>query len=320
MSLFGSWLTTRSLDAAIDVTSERMSAAVVASRDGKVAVTAHASEPLPPGVVVPSFTGANIADPRAAAAALKRLVDRLPARPKRVALVLPDSAAKVSLVRFDQIPPRRDDLDQLVRWQVRKSLPFPAEEAAMTYTPGLSVGERGREYLVVAARCSVVGEYEALCDQIGAHAGLIDLATLSLLNMFLASRTAPAGDWLLVHVRSDSTSIAIMRGQDVVFYRNRAEGEQDSLGDLVHQTTMYYQDRLSGAGFSRVLVGGVGRHPDAVDAVKRSVEEHLGLAVESVDPTKMAALTDRISASADLMDILGPLVGISIRQMTRAAA
>ena len=41
-------------------------------------------------------------------------------RPRRVALVIPDVAARVSLVRFDQVPSRRDDLDQLIRWQVQE--------------------------------------------------------------------------------------------------------------------------------------------------------------------------------------------------------
>jgi Tfp pilus assembly PilM family ATPase len=320
MSLFGSWLASQPPDTAIEVAPDRLSAAVVTYRDGKPVVSAHATELLPAGVIVPSFAGLNINDRPSAEAAMRRLIDRLPSRPKRVGLVLPDNAAKVSLVRFDQLPARRDDLDQLVLWQARKSLPFSTGEAAVTYTPGLSVGERGREYLVVAARRDVVSEYEALCGVVDAHAGLVDLASLSLLNMFLASQSAPEGDWLLVHLRADSTSIVVMRGEHVVFYRNRAEGEQDSLEDLVHQTTMYYQDRLSGGGFSRVLVSGAGRYPGAVEAVRRSVQEHLGLTVASVEPTAVAGLTDRISASADLIDMLGPLIGISIRTLQEAAA
>ena len=320
MSLLGSWLASPAPDAAIEVAPDRISAAVVAFRDGKPTVAAHATEPLPAGVVVPSFTANNIADRAAAGAAMRRLIDRLPSRTKRVALVLPDSAAKVSLVRFDQMPSRRDDLDQLVRWQVRKSLPFSADDAAVTYTPGLAIGERGREYLVVVARRGIVNEYEGLCSTVGLQAGLVDVATLSLLNMFLSAGAAPSGDWLLVHVRADSASVAIMRGEDVVFYRNREEGGQESLGDLVHQTTMYYQDRLSGSGFSRVLVSGVGRYPGAVESVKRSVQEHLGLTVVPVEPTKIAALTDRISASSDVLDVLGPLIGISMRTVEGVVA
>lgn len=316
MSLFGSWLAGGMPDAAVEVRTDRISAAVIGRRDARAVVTAHASEPLPAGAVVPSFLASNVVDPGATAAALRRAIERLPIRPKRIGLVIPDSAAKLSLVRFDQVPSRRDDLDQLVRWHMRKSLPFPIDDAAVTYTPGLQTGEKGREYLVVAARRAIVAEYEAVCAAVGAHAGLVDLTTLSLVNMFLAARAAPGGDWLLVHVRSDSTSIVIMRGDDVVFYRNRAEGDPESLTDLVHQTTMYYQDRLSGAGFARVLVGGAG----SVEAARQSLEQHLGLSVESVDPTSMATLTDRLSASPDLVDVLGPLIGISLRTAAPVAA
>ena len=95
------------------------------------------------------------------------------------------------------------------------------------------------------------------------HAGLVDLSTFSVVNLFLAS-AIPAGDWLVVHVRPDYTSIAIMRGGDLIFFRNRGEGEDEALADVVHQTTMYYQDRLSGQGFARVLARRI--EPDARQA------------------------------------------------------
>jgi len=122
----------------------------------------------------------------------------------------------------------------------------------------------------------------------------------------------PSGDWLLVHLRPDYTSIVIMRGEQVIFFRNRPEGDEASMADLVHQTAMYYQDRLSGQRFSRVLLGGSGRVTGFEEA-RRSLEDRLGASVEPVDPTGFAALTDRISVTPDLMDVLGPLVGMAVR-------
>jgi hypothetical protein len=44
---------------------------------------------------------------------------------------------------------------------------------------------------------------------------------------------------------------------------------------------------------------------------QRSIEDRLGAAVMPVDPTRTAALADRIgAASSDLMSVLAPLVGI----------
>ena len=69
-----------------------------------------------------------------------------------MALVVPGSRGKVSLVRFDQMPSRRDDLDQLIRWQMKKSTPFPIEDACVTYSPGARDAAEGSEFVVVAAR------------------------------------------------------------------------------------------------------------------------------------------------------------------------
>jgi hypothetical protein len=111
-----------------------------------------------------------------------------------------------------------------------------------------------------------------------------------------------------------------MRGDDMIFFRNRQEGEEESLADLVHQTAMYYQDRLEGRGFSRILLGGIGRTPGAVDLARRNLEERMGTIVEPIDPTCGAALTDRIQATPELMATLAPLVGMLLRSQREGVA
>ena len=83
----------------------------------------------------------------------------------------------------------------------------------------------------------------------------------------LAGSGRPAADWLLVNVAADYASIALLRGPHLIFFRNRAADTDGTLADLVHQSAMYYEDRLKGAGFARVILAGaaagraaVGRH------------------------------------------------------------
>jgi type IV pilus assembly protein PilM len=311
MSLLATWLASPAPDAAVEIAPERVSVATLTSRGGGAVVQSYASEALPAGAVVPSLTSPNVVDRAAVAGALRSAFDRLSSRPRRVAVVIPDLAAKVSLVRFEQVPARREDLDQLVRWQLKKSTPFPVDDACVTYTPAARTID-GAEFLAAVARRDVVQEYEGVCEAVGAYAGLVDLATLSVLNLFLAS-SPPASDWLVVHLRPTYTTLAIMRGEHVIYFRSRPEDDDDSLGDLVHQTAMYYEDRLAGQGFARVLLGGSGQAPGAVDAARRSLEERLSVTVEPIDPSRAAAVADRISVTADLMDVLAPLVGMLLR-------
>jgi type IV pilus assembly protein PilM len=318
MSLFASWIAAPPPDAAVEIATDRVAVAVVGARSGGLVVQSYAAEPLPAGAVSASLTSSNIHDRAAVAIALRTALDRAGARPRRVALVIPDLAAKVSLVKFETVPSRREDLEQLVRWQVKKAAPFPIEEALVTYTPAARAADGSADFLVLSARRDLIGEYEGVCSELGMYAGLVDLATLSVVNLFFGAPDVPSGDWLVVHLRPEYTSIAIMRGEHVIFFRNRPEGDEAAIADLVHQTAMYYQDRLSGERFSHVFLGGGGRVPGAVETARRSLEERLAASVEPIDPTRTAALTDRISVTPDVMDILGPLVGMAVR--TRRAA
>jgi Tfp pilus assembly PilM family ATPase len=307
MSLFASWLASPPPDAAIEIAADRVAGAVIAMRGDGPVVSAHASEPLRPGVVTPSLTAANIQDRQAVIGSIRRVVEKLGTRPRRVALVIPDTAVKVSLLRFDNVPARRDDFEQLVRWQLRKAAPFPVEAAAVTYSAGLA-SNGGREFVVELARQECVREYESVCEDAGLYSGLVDTATFSLLGLFAGA--GADGDWLLVHVRPDYTSIVIVRDDVVIFYRNRSEDGQETLPDLVHQTSMYHQDRLSGGSFAHVYLAGAGRASGAADAGRRAIEDRLGVAVEPLDQSRAATLTDRLTATPELMDVVGPAIGL----------
>jgi len=236
---------------------------------------------------------------------------------------VPDVVAKVSLVKFETIPAKAQELDQLIRWQVRKSAPFAIEEAQVSYVPGLRADD-GQEYVVSLARRSVIEEYEGLCAAAGAHAGIVDLSTFNVVNAVLGGSAAPSGDWLLVNIAADYTSIALLRGPNLIFFRNRAADTEGTLADLVHQTAMYYEDRLKGAGFARVILAGAGVAPIDptidIDAARRNLEERLRTPVDLVDPRAAATLTDRITAAPALLDTLAPLVGLLLRDRTGVPA
>jgi len=307
---------------AVEVAAHQVSAASLEFRGGKPFVAAHAVEPLPDGALVPSLTARNAHNRVAVVAALTRVLERT-GRPRRVGLVVPDLVAKVSLVRFEQVPARTADLDQLVRWQVRKAAPFAIEEAQVSYVPGQRATD-GQEFIVSLARRDVVEEYEALCADAGAHAGVVDLATFNVVNVVLAGSAPSLVDWLLVNVAPDYASIAIMRGEHLIFFRNRAAETEGTLADLVHQTAMYYEDRLEGAGFGRVLLAGAAGAGAAqagdIEHLRRSLQERLATPVETVDPRAAAGLTDRIVAAPALLDTLAPLVGLLLRGREAAVA
>ena len=302
-------------DAAIEIASHRVAAVALAGRGGRASVVAHAVAPLAEGVVSPLLTGPNVRDRGALIAAVSAALDEI-GRPKRVGLIVPDPVSKVSIVKFQQVPPRAQDLEQLIRWQVRKAAPFAIEDAQVSFVQGAQ-GPDGQDFIVTLARRDVIAEYESVCSAAGSYAGLVDVSTFNVINAVLAGAGAPTGDWLLVNVATDWASMAILRGGDLMFFRSRGSEGDGTLADLVHQTAMYYEDRLKGAAFERVMAcgssSGGAQQIVGTETLAKSLEQRLGVKVDAVDPRNAAALTDRIDAAPALLDALAPAVGLLMR-------
>jgi len=315
MSPLPSFFTSPPPSVGVEIASDRVTAVSLTRQAANWIVAAHATERIAPGIVTPALNAMNVHDAQALAAAVRSAFDKLGSRPRRIALVIPDPAAKLSLLRFEKVP-AASDLDQLIRWQMRKAAPFKPEEAQISWVPAARLPEGGREYLVTLARIDIVESYMRACSDAGAEAGVVDLASLNLINAALAAGVeASAADTLLVHVAPDYATLAIVRNRDLIFFRTRQlDGEAD-LADLVHQTAMYHEDRLNGARFSRVVLSGASaRGADAGERLRKTLEERMGVRVEPLDFRSAAAMRDRIGAGLDLLDTLAPAVGVVLRE------
>ena len=98
-------------DVALEINQAQVAAARVAWRGGQAVIAGHALEMLPAGAVQPGLSALNIPDVPAVAQIIARVFAELGARPSRVALVLPDTVAKVSLVKLEQVPAKIADLN-----------------------------------------------------------------------------------------------------------------------------------------------------------------------------------------------------------------
>ena len=133
-------------------------------------------------------------DPAALAAAIRAALDRMSPRPRRVALVLPDSVAKVSLLRFEKVPAKVQDLDQLIRWQIRKAAPFRIEDAQVSWVPGIALAGGGREFSSLVARRDIIESYERACEAAGRARRHRGPRHVNLMNAVLGARGPRVGD------------------------------------------------------------------------------------------------------------------------------
>jgi type IV pilus assembly protein PilM len=317
----GSWFASPPPSVAVEIGAGRVTAVVLGTVDGAPAVTAQATERLPEGLVVPSLTTPNLTDKAAIAAAIERTLRAVGVSRGRAALIIPDGAAKVSVVHFEKVPAKAEDLAQLVRWQVRKSVPFPLEQAQVSWTPGVA-DATGADYVVTVARQDIVQDYELALAAAGVQVGLVDLATFNLVNLLLAADAAGhaagagRGDWLLVHVTPDASTMVIVRDGALLLFRHRPVDGEGSLADLGHQTAMYYEDRLNGQGLSQAVVAARDVDPAVLgdlQALGRALEQRVGKAVVEIDPRSLVRIAAE-SATGGERAAIAAAIGVLLRE------
>ena len=305
-----SWLTPSPVDLAIEISSRRVTVAQVAG----TAVAACGSEPLPPEAITPQFIGPNVELRQVVLDAARRALEHAGVKPaKRVALVVPDSIARVTLVSLEHVPEKAADLKAVLDFHVKKATPFPLDEARVGHTR-IHADAAATTFAVVVTRLDVLSQYEAIPSALGMHAGIVELASFNMINAVLASPAPPGGDWLLVSIAAEATTLAIVRGSTLMFYRQRPTVDNEPLSALVHQTAMYHEDRMGGTAFSRVVLCGAAQGSGGAERVRSEIAARLGLPAEGIDARATAAVRTQLSSAPDLLDALAAPVGLLLRE------
>ena len=219
-------------------------------------------------------------------------------KPGKVSLILPDNLAKVSIVTLPERPATRKQLREMLRFKLRRSVPFRLEEAAISSWALPGPGPELNLLVAVMLR-SVVEQYEAAFEAAGARPGLVDLCTPSLFNLArpgIAKAVSSGADAALLNCTRNYFTLMIVRADRVVFFwcKTYAGGEEaDASGRLavmareLTSSLSYYADKLGGSGVGTVFVRAVSPGLDVVVPVL----ERIGVtsvrafdAAEALDP------------------------------------
>ncbi len=145
----------------------------------------------------------------------------------RLGILVPDASVRVAILHFETLPDNRAEADSLVRWKMGGILPFPAEEARVSYQV-LFKGEQSVELLAMGMRSSVVTEYETEFGTLSFTPALVLPATAALLPLLPAGSAASQ---VLVHVCSGSVTTVVVVGDSISFWRNRVIEEHTAEGE-----------------------------------------------------------------------------------------
>ncbi|HKD86493.1 MAG TPA: hypothetical protein VKB58_17225 [Terriglobales bacterium] len=283
---------------ACEISADRVVAARI-SEEGK-AIEAATAYALPPDLLTPGLQQANLADRSKAVPVLRDSLNAVAGRTRDICLIIPDATTRVMLLDFDTLPDKAQDADAVVRFRLKKSLPFDVEQSAVSFDrQGTSNPIR-----VVAAVTprSVLDEYESLVREAGFNPGSVLPSMVAALGLADASRPA-----MIIKVERGTTTFAIVDQNQLLLYRALENGGAtvtgESLVDDVNTSLVYFEDRY-GVAVDRVLVTGV----HSAQALQEAFSNGSNIRVEElVSSTAAVTAAGNVPRSA-LAGVLGALV------------
>ncbi len=189
---------------------------VVAARseDAQALLSAAAYSLFAEGIVVPSLKPVNISRRTETVAAVKKALEAVALKERQTTVVLPDAAVRVLLLDFDALPAKAAEALPVVRFRLKKLLPFDADEAVVSYQ--VMSTQRGLvRVLAVAVPKDVLAEYESVVREAGFEPGAVLPSTLAACAGLLEMEAAT----LLVNAGETSITTAIVQGGVLLLHR-----------------------------------------------------------------------------------------------------
>jgi type IV pilus assembly protein PilM len=198
---------------------------------------------LPQGTLTPGLKAPNCTNPAVLAEALRGTLDQTGARTNNVTVIVPDMAARIFLLDFDSLPAREREALPILRFRLRKLVPFEVDDAAIGYQVLQQLPAQVRT-LVAAMPAPVRAEYESVVRAAGYEPGAMMTSTLASLAALQSPEPA-----LLVNRSGGSITTAIARQDELLLHRTLELPPQPGLmrEELAQSVTVamaYFEDTM----------------------------------------------------------------------------
>jgi type IV pilus assembly protein PilM len=229
---------------------------------------------LKPGVLSVSPLRENVLDEKEFATTIKALAATHGARRgKDAALILPDFSTRTTVLDFDSFPADVDEQLALIRFRLKRSVPFDVDAAAVSYFA--QPGVKRLDVVVVMTPLDIVSRFEAPFRAAGLNPGLVTTSSLAALELAPESGLSViaklTGRVLSVLVR-DKGALKMVRCVEL------PDTELDDIAAVLQPTFVYMEDNLGGRA-EKLLLCGFGQR---ADEAQRIFPEQLAVEVEQL--------------------------------------
>jgi type IV pilus assembly protein PilM len=254
-------------------------------KHGTYSLDDYAVVPFPPVALRPSAVESNLIDGATVRGAVERALAHVGARNEPLALLVPDAVIRVFVLHFEVFPRNAAEAIPMLRWRLKKSVPFEAEETLISYMRQ-APREDGVDIVTGLARLRIVKEYESIVTPLGLQAGVVlssTLATLPLLDDTRPSMLARLSGAMLTTAIAREGILCGYRCTDLP--RTLDTLEPRALLEEIFPVAAYYQDAWS-EGLQAVQLAGFG---ERAEEFEQAIGAELQCPVSSLLRTAEAA-------------------------------
>ena len=226
---------------------------------------ACAAQELAPGSVVPDLVESNLRQRTAVRDGIASALGGVAGRSHDVIAIVPDATVRVMLVEFDTLPSDQEEALGVVRFRLKKSLPFDVDKAKVSYH-AQKIADEVRVVAAVALG-SVIEDYEAAFHDAGFNPGVVLPSTLAALGAADGKRPT-----MVIKVDAHTTSIAILNQDQLQLFRTlenargiTISGEQ--LAEEVYPSIVFFQDTYH-LNIEQIYVAGLPESGGATPALR----------------------------------------------------
>ncbi len=148
--------------------------------EGGRSLEACAARELAPGSVIPDLVEGNLRQRDAVSAAVQSALGSVAGRSHDVIAVVPDAAVRVVMLEFDTLPSDAEEAAGVVRFRLKKSLPFDVDKARVSYHAQKAA--EGVRVVAAVSLASVLEDYEAAFRHAGFSPGVVLPSMLAALG------------------------------------------------------------------------------------------------------------------------------------------
>jgi type IV pilus assembly protein PilM len=295
----------------LEFSSEGLSFALAAG--GKsLRVTGGLSLPFTPSTLRLSRREPNVTDPQAFVSAVREAHLRLLTKERSVSVSLPDATGRVVLLDLEARFKNRDEGLEIIRWKLKKSLPFDISTVHLDYQT-LAEKENGSVSLLVSLISrTVVTQYEDLLVQAGLEPKFIDFTSFNLYRLFSA-RLEMSENGAFVTFYRGAMTVMIFHAGVLCFYRTKeAAGDEQNLYREVNSSFLVYGDKFPGQTVNEVFC--MAGASDA-EAFRSLVAEASGLEPVLLDLDRMVTLDPAAGLDRTALHALAGSLGAAVRSL-----